>query len=436
MKFEKDMSSRTILLIGSGGREHALAWKLAQSAHVGQVWVAPGNGGTDGGGAMRNVALDAADGPALLAFAQQHAVDLTVVGPEAPLAAGIVDLFQAAGLRIFGPTQAAAQLESSKAFAKDFMWETGIPTAGYAIFDDYEAALAYVRQVERPLVVKASGLAAGKGVIICDDMLHAEQAVFDMLRARVFGEAGDLIVIEERLTGPEASLLAFCDGVTVAPMLPAQDHKRVGDGDRGPNTGGMGAYAPAPRLTPALVDEAVRTVLQPAVDGLAAQGTPFVGVLYAGLMLTPAGLRVLEFNVRFGDPETQVILPLLENDLLEVLDACLEGRLAGCNLRWNTGAAVTVVAAARGYPGAYPKGDLISGVDAANALPSVRVFQAGTVRQDERLLTHGGRVLAVTGTGANFDEARRRAYAGMGQIHFTGMHFRRDIGGEGEIGRR
>ncbi|MFZ1472240.1 MAG: phosphoribosylamine--glycine ligase [Anaerolineae bacterium] len=423
-----DATKRTILIVGSGGREHALAWKLAQSAQVGQIWVAPGNGGTAGVGVIQNVALDAADGPALLAFAQNYAVDLTVVGPEAPLAAGIVDLFQAAGLRIFGPTQAAAQLESSKAFAKDFMWETGIPTAGYAIFDDYEAALEYVRQAERPLVVKASGLAAGKGVIVCDDMLHAEQAVFDMLRARVFGEAGDLIVIEERLVGPEVSLLAFCDGTTVAPMLPAQDHKRVADGDRGPNTGGMGAFAPAPRLTAALVDQTVRTVLQPALDGLAAQGTPFVGVLYAGLMLTPAGLRVLEFNVRFGDPETQVILPLLANDLLDVFDACLDGRLAACKLRWKAGAAVTVVAAAAGYPGAYPQGDPITGVEAANALPGVQVFQAGARREGERLLTHGGRVLAVTGAGADFDEARRRAYGGMEQIHFEGMHFRRDIG--------
>ena len=275
------MSSRTILIVGSGGREHALAWKLAQSPQVGQIWVAPGNGGTAGDGVIRNAALAADDGPALLTFAQSHGVDLTVVGPEAPLAAGVVDLFQAAGQRIFGPTQAAAQLESSKAFAKDFMWETGIPTAAYAIFEDYDAALDYVRQAERPLVVKASGLAAGKGVIVCDDMLHAEQAVFDMLRARRFGAAGDLIIIEERLTGAEVSLMAFCDGKTAALMTPAQDHKRVGDGDLGPNTGGMGAYAPAPRLTTALAAEALRTVLQPALEGLAAQGAPFVGVLYA-----------------------------------------------------------------------------------------------------------------------------------------------------------
>ena len=426
------MNDRTILIIGAGGREHALAWKLAQSPQVRQILVAPGNGGTAAAGVIQNVAIDAADGPTLLAFAQTHAVDLTVVGPEAPLAAGVVDLFQAAGLRIFGPTQAAAQLESSKAFAKDFMWETGIPTAAYAIFEDYDAALDYVRQAERPLVVKASGLAAGKGVIVCDDMLHAEQAVFDMLRARRFGAAGDLIIIEERLTGAEVSLMAFCDGKTAALMTPAQDHKRVGDGDLGPNTGGMGAYAPAPRLTTALAAEALRTVLQPALEGLAAQGAPFVGVLYAGLMLTPAGLRVLEFNVRFGDPETQVILPLLENDLLTVFDACLDGRLAATELRWRTGAAVTVVAAANGYPGAYRTGDDISGVDAANALAGVQVFQAGTRREGERLLTHGGRVLTVTGTGVDFDEARGRAYAGMEQIHFAGMHYRRDIGSKRE----
>lgn len=432
------MSKRSILIIGSGGREHALAWKLAQSPRVGQIWVAPGNGGTAQAGRIQNCACDALDAAALIAFAQAQAIDLTIVGPEAPLAAGVVDAFQAAGLRIFGPTRAAAQLESSKAFAKDFMQRTGIPTAAYAVFDcdHVEAALRYVRQAERPLVIKASGLAAGKGVIVCDRREQAEEAVIAMLTARSFGDAGAQIVIEERLTGAEVSLLALCDGRTALPLLPAQDHKRVGDGDRGPNTGGMGAFAPTPRLTPDLATLAVRSVLQPAVEGLAAQGAPFVGVLYAGLMLTPAGLRVLEFNVRFGDPETQVILPLLAADLLEIVDACLDGRLHDfvalqddpAQTLWKTGAAVTVVAAAGGYPGSYHTGSLIFGVEAAAALPGVCVFQAGTTRNGSVLRTHGGRVLAVTGLGPDLPAARRRAYAGIEQISFEGMHFRRDIG--------
>ncbi len=418
------------MIIGAGGREHALAWKLAQSPEVGLILVAPGNGGTAGESTDRihNVPLPAHDIDGLLDAAQRARVDLVVVGPEAPLALGIVDRLQAAGLRVFGPTQAAAQLETSKAFAKDFMWESGIPTASYAVFSDYVAALDYVRQAERPLVVKASGLAAGKGVLMCDNRLQAEQAVFDVMQARLFGEAGDDIVIEERLSGPEVSLLAFTDGKTVVPMVAAQDHKRSFDGDQGPNTGGMGAYAPAPRVTPALVDEALRTVLQPAVDGLAAQGTPYVGVLYAGLMLTPVGLRVLEFNARFGDPETQVILPLLASDLLEIIDACIDGRLAGVDVAWMPGAAATVVAASFGYPGDYPKGLPISGLAAASALPGVMVFHAGTRRHHDDVLTDGGRVLAVTGTGPDLPTALARAYAGMQHIHFEGMHYRRDIG--------
>lgn len=424
------MPKRSILIIGAGGREHALAWKLAQSPQVAQILVAPGNGGTDGAPdtAIRNVPVAAHDIAGLFGAAQRARVDLVVVGPEAPLALGVVDRLQEAGLRVFGPTQAAAQLETSKAFAKDFMWETGIPTAGYAVFTDYAAALEYVRQAERPLVVKASGLAAGKGVLVCDTIVQAEQAVFDVMQARLFGDAGDVVIIEERLSGPEISLLAFTDGQTVVPMVAAQDHKRVFDGDQGPNTGGMGAFAPALRVTPALVEEAVRTVLQPAVDGLAAQGTPYVGVLYAGLMLTPGGLRVLEFNARFGDPETQVILPLLDTDLLEIIDACIDGRLAGVDVRWKPGAAATVVAASFGYPGDYPKGFPISGLDAAGLVPDVMVFHAGTRRHKTKVLTNGGRVLAVTGTGADLPAALVRAYEGMQHIHFEGMHYRRDIG--------
>lgn len=424
------MATRAILIIGAGGREHALAWKLAQSPQVKQIIVAPGNGGTDGGpdAAVRSVPVAVHDVEGLLGIVRREQIDLVVVGPEAPLALGIVDRLQAAGLRVFGPNQAAAQLETSKAFAKDFMWESGIPTASYAVFSDYAAALEYVRQGERPLVVKASGLAAGKGVLVCDTLLQAEQALFDVMQARLFGEAGDLVIVEERLSGPEVSLLAFTDGRTVVPMVAAQDHKRVFDGDLGPNTGGMGAYAPAPHVTPALLDEIVRTVLQPAVDGLAAQGTPYVGVLYAGLMLTPAGLRVLEFNARFGDPETQVILPLLATDLLEIIDACVDGRLAETTVSWDGGAAAAVVAASPGYPGDYPKGLPVSGLDAANQVPGVTVFHAGTRRHHGEVLTEGGRVLAVTGTGPDLAAALGRAYEGIRHIHFEGMHYRRDIG--------
>ncbi len=424
------MSQRTIMIIGAGGREHALAWKLAQSPQVRQIIVAPGNGGTDGGpdAVIRNIPLAVHDIKGLLGAAQRERVDLVVVGPEAPLALGMVDRLQDAGLRVFGPSQAAAQLETSKAFAKDFMWETGIPTAGYALFTDYTAALDYVRQTERPLVVKASGLAAGKGVLVCDTVLQAEQAVFDIMQARLFGDAGEVVIVEERLSGPEVSLLAFTDGKAVVPMIAAQDHKRVFDGDQGPNTGGMGAYAPAPGVSPELLDEALRTVLQPAVDGLAAQGTPYVGVLYAGLMLTASGLRVLEFNARFGDPETQVILPLLATDLLEIIEACIDGRLADVPVQWTTGAAATVVAASFGYPGDYPKGLPVAGLDAAGQVPGVTVFHAGTRRHNNDVLTDGGRVLAVTGTGADLPTALARAYEGIQHIHFAGMHYRHDIG--------
>ncbi|MBI1881081.1 MAG: phosphoribosylamine--glycine ligase [Chloroflexi bacterium] len=376
------------LVIGRGGREHVLAWKLAQSPQAGQVWVTPGNGGTDLGGPIAN-----------------------------------------AGLPCFGPSQAAAQLEASKAFAKAFMVRHNIPTGHYAAFTDYEAALAHLRQVDYEVVVKASGLAAGKGVIVPDSLAEAEAALRQMMAERIFGAAGDEALIEERLTGPEASVLAFCDGRTVATMPVAQDHKRIFDGDAGPNTGGMGAYAPAPLITPALLDEIERTILQPAVDGLQAEGIPFVGILYAGLMLTEAGPRVLEFNCRFGDPETQVILPLLESDLVSVFKACLDGTLDRIELKWRAGAAATVVAAAAGYPGDYPKGREITGLAEAEAQPQTLVFHAGTRRTDDgRLVTDGGRVLAVTGLGHSLSEAIERAYAGMGRIHFQGMHFRRDIG--------
>ena len=413
-----------ILIIGSGGREHALAWKLAQSSRVGRVFVAPGNGGTE-----LSVPLPESDTAGLIAFARQADIGLVVIGPEAPLAAGAADAFRAAGLRCFGPSQAAARLESSKAFAKDFMARHGIPTATYATFTDYPAALAHLRSIDYPVVIKASGLAAGKGVIVPDTRAEAEAALHAIMVERVFGAAGDETIIEERISGPEISLLGFSDGRTVAVMPPAQDHKRAFDGDHGPNTGGMGAFAPVPWLPFEAIVGLAEIALQRAVQGMAAEGTPYVGVLYAGLMLTAQGPRVLEYNCRFGDPETQVLLPLLASDLLDVLEACVAGELSPCRVRWREGAAATVVAASEGYPGSYPKGRPIAAADAAGALPGVTLFHAGTRRADDgQLVTAGGRVLAVTGVGADLRAALARAYAGIEQIHFAGIHYRRDIG--------
>ncbi len=430
------MRRETILVIGRGGREHALAWKLAQSSRAARVWVAPGNGGTAlAGGKIANVDLPENDFAGLLDFARRSGVTITIVGPEAPLADGIVDAFQAAGLRCFGPRRAAAQIEASKAFAKDFMARHGIPTARHATFTDFDRALDHLRQVDYPVVLKASGLAAGKGVILPASPDEAEAALRQIMVDREFGAAGDMVVIEERLAGPEASVLAWSDGRTVSLMPAAQDHKRVFDGDLGPNTGGMGAYAPAPLMTPGLLDQVRRAVLQPAIDGLAAEGMPYVGVLYAGMMLTADGPKTLEFNCRLGDPETQVILPLLTSDLVDVIDACLDGTLDNLDVRWSNGAAATVVASSKGYPGGYPKGLEIGGVDAAGAQPGVAIFHAGT-RLDEagRLLTDGGRVLAVTGVGDDLPAALARAYDGIERVHFSGMHFRRDIGAKATQG--
>ena len=417
----------TVLIVGRGGREHALAWKLAQSERVHRILLAPGNGGTAAmAGKVANVAIDEFDFAGLIACARREQVGLVVVGPEAPLAAGLADACRAAGLSCFGPSQAAAQLESSKAFAKAFMQRHGIPTARHMVFRDLAAALETLYTVDMPLVIKASGLAAGKGVIIPNSEAEAEQALRQMLSERIFGAAGDEVVIEERMEGPEASVLAFCDGKTIAIMPVAQDHKRVFDNDQGPNTGGMGAYAPAPIVTPALLAEIHETILEPTIRGMAAEGMPFVGVLYAGLMLTASGPRVIEFNCRFGDPETQVILPLLQSDLLDVLEACATGTLDRIEVAWKKGSALAVVAASGGYPGEYRKGEVVSGLaDVQDAT----VFHAGTyLTPDGRILTDGGRVLAVTGIGDTFAQARARAYAGIGKIHFEGMHYRRDIG--------
>jgi len=413
-----------VLLIGRGGREHAMAWALARSPNVEQMWVAPGNNGTTG-----NVALAEDDQKGLIAFARANAVSLAVVGPEAPLAAGLADAFRGAGIACFGPSKAAARLESSKAFAKDFMRRHNIPTARYAVFRELEPALAYLRGLAHPVVVKASGLAAGKGVVIPQTNTEAEAVLHQMLLERSFGSASDEVVIEERLEGPEISIHAFCDGARYAIMPAAQDHKRIGDGDQGPNTGGMGAYAPAPIATEELLAEIRRTILEPTLAGMAAEGAPFSGVLYPGLMLTKDGPRVIEFNCRFGDPETQVILPLLEGDFAQILADCAAGQLDPSTVTWRKGSAVAVVAASGGYPGSYAKGHVISGLAEAADLPGTLVFYAGVKPSPSgSSLTDGGRVLAVTGLGANVAEARARAYAGIKNISFQDIHYRHDIG--------
>ena len=414
-----------VLVVGSGGREHALAWSLSRSPRVTQLFVAPGNAGT--AALAQNVPIAAADVPALVAFARAERIDLTVAGPEAPLVAGLVDALQAEGLRAFGPTATAARLEGSKAFAKRLMVEEGIPTATSATFDDYGAALAYLHRQRGAIVIKADGLAAGKGVTVCAAREEAEAALHQAMVERAFGAAGDVVLIEDCLCGEEVSLLAFSDGHTVLPLLPARDYKRVGDDDRGPNTGGMGGFAPSPYLPPALVEEVKRRVLVPAVEGLRRRGSPYVGVLYAGIMLTPLGPRVLEFNCRFGDPETQVLLPLLESDLVEVFLACLAGRLHEVALRWKPAHTVCMVLASQGYPGHYETGRPITGIEEAAALPDVFVFQAGTARQDGQVVTAGGRVLAVTALGPTLEAARERAYAAAERIRFEGAHYRRDI---------
>lgn len=413
-----------LLIVGSGGREHALAWKLAQSTGVDEIFVAPGNGGTDA--LCQNVPISDGDIPALTRFAEENGVDLTVVGPETPLAAGIVDEFQAGGLSIFGPSRAAARLEASKAFAKRFMRRHAIPTGDFAVFTDYEAAKAYLASGPGAVVIKAGGLAAGKGVIVCDSRSEAEAALSLIMLDRAFGQAGSEVLIEERLSGPEVSLLAFCDGRTVVPMIPARDHKRVYDGDQGPNTGGMGVFAPPPDVDDALVEEISRSVLQPVVDGMAAQGTPYTGILYAGLMLTDSGPKVLEFNCRFGDPETQVILPMLDGDLAEILNACVSGRLSPDMVGRHRGSCASVVMAAPGYPGSYPKGLPISGLD--NFPEELFLFHAGTAVEDGQLVTSGGRVLGVTARGDDLAEAVGRAYDGVSRIEFEGAHYRNDIG--------
>ncbi|MFU8838827.1 MAG: phosphoribosylamine--glycine ligase [Thiohalomonadaceae bacterium] len=417
-----------ILVIGSGGREHALAWKAAQSAGVETVFVAPGNAGTAREPKVENVAIAATDIEALLAFARDHAITLTIVGPEAPLVAGVVDAFQAAGLRCFGPSAAAAQLEGSKAFTKDFLARHQIPTAAYANFTELEPALAYLREQGAPIVVKADGLAAGKGVIVAMELAEAEAAVRDMLAGNSFGDAGHRVVIEEFLEGEEASFIVMVDGEHILPMATSQDHKRVGEGDTGPNTGGMGAYSPAPVITAEVDARVMREVIEPTVRGMAYEGMPYTGFLYAGLMIDPSGApKVIEYNCRFGDPETQPIMMRLRSDLVALCQAALDARLDQCQAEWDPRAAVGVVLAAAGYPGDYPKGDVIQGLDGADS-SDAKIFHAGTIAQNGQALTAGGRVLCATALGHSVGEAQQKAYALADKIHWPGMFLRRDIG--------
>ena len=417
-----------VLVIGSGGREHALAWKLAQSPRVSEVVVAPGNAGTATEAGCRNAPVKVTDIDGLLELAREEGVFLTVVGPEVPLVAGVVDRFRAAGLRIFGPTAAAAQLEGSKAFAKDFLARHGIPTAFYAVHTEVDAALAYISEKGAPIVVKADGLAAGKGVIVAMTLQEAEDAVRDMLSGNAFGDAGARVVIEEFLEGEEASFISMVDGRTALPMATSQDHKRVGEGDTGPNTGGMGAYSPAPVVTAEVHDRVMREVVNPTVQGMIADGVPFTGFLYAGLMIDAAGApKVIEFNVRFGDPETQPVMLRLQSDLVELVEAAIDGRLDQVQARWDPRPSLGVVMAARPYPDTPVTGEPISGLDAVP--DGAKVFHAGTTLDAQgNVLSAGGRVLCVAALGDSVSDAQRNAYAGVDAIHWASEFHRRDIG--------
>lgn len=414
-----------ILVIGGGGREHALVWKLASSLRVDKLYCAPGNAGISQ--LATCVPLAATDLTGLKTFAEQEGVDLTVVGPEAPLALGIADLFRENKLKVFGPTRNAAKIESSKAFAKNLMMRQGIPTAEASVFESVRPALDYLEQCALPIVVKADGLAQGKGVVVARTAQDAKDAVVNVLEHRAFGDAGNRVVIEECLEGEELTLMAFADGKTVVPMLAAQDHKRLGEGDAGPNTGGMGAYAPAPLATPALRYAIMRDVLHPAIEGLSRVGSPFYGVLYAGLMVKDGTPYVLEFNARFGDPETQVVLPLLKTDLADVLEAVVEHRLDQIHLDWSEESSVCVVMASGGYPGTYPSGLPINGLLEAAADDRVSVFHAGTALNGQDVVTAGGRVLGVTAWGPSLKVARDQAYDAGRHVTFEGQYFRTDI---------
>jgi phosphoribosylamine--glycine ligase len=417
-----------VLIVGSGGREHALAWQAAKSPGVEKVFVAPGNAGTAGEPGVENVAISVSDLDGLRGFAREQGIELTITGPEDPLVNGIVDLFSEAGLACFGPSAAAAQLEGSKSFAKDFMSRHGIPTAAYGKFTEVEPAINFIRQHGAPIVVKADGLAAGKGVIIAETTTRAETAVLDMLAGNAFGEAGHRVVIEEFLVGEEASFIVIADGNNILPLATSQDHKAMGDGDTGPNTGGMGAYSPAPVVDDAMHRRVMDEVIRPTIEGMAADGSPFTGFLYAGLMISPEGNpRLLEYNVRFGDPETQPILMRLQSDLPELCLAAVRGQLDRQQAVWDPRPCLGVVMAAGGYPGDYEKGYPIGGLDSAFP-PHVKVFHAGTALSDNGVVTSGGRVLCVCALGENVTQAQAEAYRACQEIHWDGAFTRNDIG--------
>jgi len=415
-----------VLVVGGGGREHALAWKIAQSPLVKKVYCAPGNPGT--AAIAQNLDIKADDVSKLLEFAWNEQIDLTVVGPEQPLSLGIVDIFRDHDLKIFGPTKAAALIEGSKAFSKDLMQKYNVPTAAYGVFTDVAEATAFIDKTGAPIVVKADGLAAGKGVIIAQTRDEAVAAVTDMLSGNAFGNAGSRVVIEEFLTGEEASFLAITDGKTIIPLASAQDHKNIFDGDQGPNTGGMGAYSPAPVVTPEVHERAMTEVLRRAVDGMAAEGRPYQGILYAGLMVKDGQVKTLEFNARFGDPECQPLLMRMKSDIVPLLMAVAKGDLSGKSIEWHDKATVCVVMAAEGYPGDVRKGDVISGLDEAAKLQDVYVFHAGTVLKDSQCVTSGGRVLGVTAMGDTVQQAIDNAYSAVEKISWQGVQYRKDIG--------
>ena len=416
-----------VLVVGSGGREHALAWKLLQSPSVDQVFCAPGNGGTATLTHCQNLELAVDDFEGIGQFAQDNELALVVVGPELPLALGITDALRSQGVMVFGPTQAGAQIESSKSWAKTLMASAGVPTATARSFTAVEAATAYVHQQGAPIVIKADGLAAGKGVTVAPTLDRALEALEQAFQGQ-FGEAGNRVLVEEYLTGQELSVLALTDGLTIRPLLPAQDHKPIGEGNTGPNTGGMGAYAPVPFVTPALLERVQAEILQPTLEALQAQQIDYRGVLYAGLMITPEGdPKVIEFNCRFGDPEVQAVVPLLATPLDQLLLACTQQQLAAQSIAWKSGVSACVVMAAGGYPGSYAKNNTITGIDQAEAL-GANVFHAGTKFEDNRLLTNGGRVLAVTAQGETFEQALEKSYEAIAQIHFDDAYYRRDIG--------
>ncbi len=417
-----------VLIIGSGGREHALAWKAAQSALADTVYVAPGNAGTAREPGVENINIDAGDIPALIKFAKAKSIGLSIVGPEAPLVAGIVDEFSAAGLKIFGPGKGAAQLEGSKAFTKDFLARHKIPTAAYGNFTDEAEAIAYVKQVGAPIVIKADGLAAGKGVILAQSEAEAIAAIQDMLSGNKFGDAGARVVVEEFLLGEEASFICMVDGRHALPMATSQDHKARDDGDRGPNTGGMGAYSPAPVVTPEMHDRIMAQVIEPTVKGMAAEGNAFTGFLYAGVMINSEGIpKVLEYNVRFGDPETQPIMFRMKSDLVQHCLDALEGKLDQTTTEWDERVSLGVVLAAGGYPEAYDKGDVISGLDTTDS-DTTKVFHAGTTQDNGNVVTNGGRVLCAVALGDSVTQAQQRAYAIVKKISWNKMYYRNDIG--------